>query len=166
MPAPSKYRNIHRLNINIERDMFNDFKDLCWDERKSISDKINELILETVEKKAFGDQTPIKISYNRPQQKASPMSQSDIRLWLPRNEALLMAKRYPLDAIQWQHLSQTFSIIARKVQTGYLWRVGWRKKTTPSATGNNWHILLWALRQRDHVQKILRARLTHNKTAL
>ena len=80
MVATTKYRNIHRFNVNIEKDRFNDFKDLCWEERKSISDKINELIIETVEKKALGDQTPINVSYGKEQEK--PLQQQPQQLTL------------------------------------------------------------------------------------
>lgn len=119
MPAPSKYRNIHRLNINIEKDMLNEFRDLCWEERKSLSDKINELIVETVEKKVVGSQNPLNISYGIQEEKPS-VSQCDIRHWLPRHDAIAMARRMNLSANDYEHLSQTFEIIARKVKTGYL----------------------------------------------
>lgn len=69
MPAPNKYRNIHRLNVNIEKDMLNEFRDLCWSEKKTLSDKINELIVETVEKKALGERNPIDVQYGIPEKK-------------------------------------------------------------------------------------------------
>jgi hypothetical protein len=71
MPAANKYRNGRRVNLYVENDMLNDFKDICWSERKTLTDKINELIIETVEKKAKGDHTPIKVSYARKENKSS-----------------------------------------------------------------------------------------------
>ena len=118
MAPPTKYRRgIHRVLFNMERDMHKEFQELCWSERKTVSEKLNELIMEVIEKKALGDQTPINISYGKEQDKPS---QSDIRQWLPREDAIRMAAAVSMDSKQWRHLGETCQIIARKIDTGYL----------------------------------------------
>jgi hypothetical protein len=61
--ASKKYRHRLYVGFNFEQDRIKEFEDLCWRERKTMSDKLNEMISEQLEKNAVGLNNPIKISY-------------------------------------------------------------------------------------------------------
>lgn len=65
MPAPKKYRNTTPFLFNAEVDRFNEFKDLCHRERKSTAQKLNELIVQTIETDGIGKDNPLRISYGQ-----------------------------------------------------------------------------------------------------
>lgn len=68
MPAPKKYRNTTPFLFNPELDRFNEFKDLCHRERKSVAEKLNELIVHAVERDGIGENNPLGITYGPPVQ--------------------------------------------------------------------------------------------------
>lgn len=105
------------MTLSVEKDRWKDFEELCYKERKSVSLKIAEMLEEELEKKALGESNPIRISYGTEKEKPS---QSDIRIWLSRDDAVRMAAAVPMDSKQWRHLGETCQIIARKIDTGYL----------------------------------------------
>ena len=49
MAPPKVYRSIKRFCINTDDNMFKEFEEICWHERKSATQKLNELIIQTVE---------------------------------------------------------------------------------------------------------------------
>jgi hypothetical protein len=112
--------------------MFKEFEEICFQERKSVTQKLNELITKTVENNGIVGGEEIN-SLNLPygnggngkyQQQQQQRSQCDIRLWIPYNEALVMARRMVagnrLNADDCAHLAKTFQTIERKIRTGYL----------------------------------------------
>lgn len=126
MPAPRRYRSIRRLALNVESDMLKEFEDLCWNERKSVTDKINELIEQTVrgngkDALAFalgnGNGNGHTTKHQQP-------SQYDIRLWIPYKNALEMVRdqvrKQRLDTKEQKLVGETLQIIGRKLTTGYL----------------------------------------------
>lgn len=112
-----EYRTRTTITVNAELDILKDIKELCEKERKSLSEKINELMIGELEKKALGDYTPINVSYNKAEEK--PL-QSDIRQWLDKKQAIIMARKSNLSLQEWHHLKDIICIIDRKVTTGYL----------------------------------------------
>src|ERR671910_913128 len=72
MPAPKKYRNTTPFLFNPELDRFNEFKDLCHRERKSVAQKLNELIVQAIESDGIGKDNPLGISYGPPVQQKIP----------------------------------------------------------------------------------------------
>jgi hypothetical protein len=63
LPAPKKYRNTTPFLFNPELDRFNEFKELCHREKKSISEKLNELIVQAIETDGIGEDNPLGIMY-------------------------------------------------------------------------------------------------------
>jgi hypothetical protein len=114
-----EYRDRIIKTLNFEQQIYKEFEQLCQEENVYPSQKLQELMLETLQKKVVG-QNPLNVLYGIEAKKPSSVEQSDIRLWLPRNDAIKMAKHVRMDERQWLHLSETCRIIARKVQTGYL----------------------------------------------
>ena len=68
MPAAKKYRNTTPFLFHPELDRFNEFKDICHRERKSVAQKLNELIIQTVERDGIGENNPLGITYGPPVQ--------------------------------------------------------------------------------------------------
>ncbi|HYZ60228.1 MAG TPA: hypothetical protein VE544_11280, partial [Nitrososphaeraceae archaeon] len=68
MPAPKKYRNTTPFLFNPELDRFNEFKEICHRERKSVAQKLNELIIQTIETDGIGESNPLGITYGPPVQ--------------------------------------------------------------------------------------------------
>lgn len=83
MPADRKWRHPVHKTLNFETDRYKEFQDLCWSERKSVSEKIDEMITETLEKKVMGSQNPINVSYGEEQEK--PL-QLDLTQWIDHVE--------------------------------------------------------------------------------
>lgn len=87
----------------------------------SFSEFIVSLLKEQTRKKIVGpSENPIGVLYNIYNVEKQKPLQSDLRDWLPRNEAIKKASKMPLDTKQWDHLAQTFHIIADKKRSGYL----------------------------------------------
>jgi hypothetical protein len=63
MPAAKKFRNRLYVGFNFEADRIREFEEICWRERKSMSEKLNEMVEEQLEKNVAGLNNPIKISY-------------------------------------------------------------------------------------------------------
>jgi hypothetical protein len=68
LPAPKKYRNTTPFLFNAELDRFNEFKELCHKEKKSVQEKLNELIIQTIETDGIGKDNPLGITYGPPVQ--------------------------------------------------------------------------------------------------
>jgi hypothetical protein len=68
MPAPKKYRNTTPFLFNAELDRFNEFREICRKENKSVQEKLNELIVHEVETAGIGENNPLGITYGPPVQ--------------------------------------------------------------------------------------------------
>jgi hypothetical protein len=67
MVRPKTYHDRTSTSISFERQMLNEFLELCRTERKTFSEKVSEMIQEQLEKEknAIGsDSNPINICYN------------------------------------------------------------------------------------------------------
>jgi hypothetical protein len=73
-----EYHTRTTITVNAELDILKEIKELCEKERKSLSEKINELFIEELEKKVVGCKNPLNVSYN--QQEEKPF-QSDLIAW-------------------------------------------------------------------------------------
>jgi hypothetical protein len=104
--------------ISFERDRLREFEEQCTEANISVSEGVRQLVDQELEKKAEGEcPNPCNISYITYSNKSS---QSDLRDWLPRKEAIDKAKKMPLGISDWKHLKETFQIIYDKKRTGYL----------------------------------------------
>ena len=63
MPAPKKYRNTTPFLFNPELDRFNEFREICRKENKSVQQKLNELIVHEVEIAGIRENNPLGITY-------------------------------------------------------------------------------------------------------
>lgn len=108
--------------------MFKEFEEVCWRERKSVTQKLNELIEQTVRvngniKDALAFALGNGGNGNGKQQQGQP-SQSDIRQWLVYKSSLEMVReqvrRQRLDTKEQKRVGETLQIIGRKLTTGYL----------------------------------------------
>lgn len=62
--APLKrFRTKRLLTFNAELDIVKEFEEICHNERKSITEKLNELIVHTVERAGIGENNPLGITY-------------------------------------------------------------------------------------------------------
>jgi hypothetical protein len=66
-----EYRARTTITLNAELDILREIKELCEKERKSLSEKVNELFIGELEKKAVGEANPIKIPYGLDREKPS-----------------------------------------------------------------------------------------------
>jgi hypothetical protein len=74
-----EYHTRTTITVNAELDILKEIKELCEKERKSLSEKINELFIEELEKKVVGCKNPLNVSYN--QQEEKPL-QTDLTQWI------------------------------------------------------------------------------------
>lgn len=81
MPAPKKYRNTTPFLFNAELDRLNEFKAVCHKEKKSVQEKLNELIIQAVERAGIGENNPLGITYGPPvQQKISNFTNNPLEV--------------------------------------------------------------------------------------
>ena len=119
------HEQVSRMH-SFERDRYREFEQLCKEKDVSVSEGLRMLIEGELEKKVKGDlvePNPLNLPRNTiDTYVCNPKnpSQSDLREWLPRKEAINKAKRIPLDVNDWRHLKETFQIIYDKKRTGYL----------------------------------------------
>lgn len=52
----------------MEADVFNEFEEICHKERKRIAEKLNELVVQTVETNGLCESNPLGITYGPPAQ--------------------------------------------------------------------------------------------------
>ncbi len=135
MAPPKTFRAIKPVHFNAEFDRFKEFEEICSQERKTVTQKFNEFIIQTIERNSIAENDmpkenisclgytpkPVQQKINGiQQQEQQQLQQSDLRMWLPRTQAFKMARKVPMDAQQWIHLGETCRIIAEKIRTGYL----------------------------------------------
>jgi len=109
--------------VSFERDRLREFEEYCTQSKISVSQGVRELLEEFLEKKALGESrepNPCHISYITYTTHQEKPSQSDLRDWLPRTQAIKRAKILPFSSGEWSHIAETFNIIAQKKRTGYL----------------------------------------------
>src|SRR5690242_4343037 len=64
MVRPKLYHDRTSTSLSLEKQMLADFLDLCHKERKTLTEKLNEMVQEELEKNAIGNETnPIAIPY-------------------------------------------------------------------------------------------------------
>jgi len=126
-----QFHERRQIIISVEKDRWNEFVELCDKERKSQSLKIDEILINELQKNPLGEEvgpraSPLaniekyKKTNKRSSHKELDPAQCDLRSWLPRDMAYKMAKTVNLDSNQWKHLGETFIQIAMKKRTGYL----------------------------------------------
>lgn len=127
-----QFRDRIQVLISVERDRWSEFVDQCDKERKSSSLKIDEMLVGELQKNPLGEEIGPRLSplanierHQRTNKRfqlkaANDKDQSHISEWLPRTQAIKMAKTAGLSHSQWDHLGVTCHIIARKIKTGYL----------------------------------------------
>lgn len=73
------YRDRSQLFISAEKDILKEFQELCDKERKSVSLKLNEMMLEEVQKNPLGPVAgnPINIEFNNQSIKSSNVESLD-----------------------------------------------------------------------------------------
>lgn len=76
-------------------------------------------MIEELQKKVVGCQNPLNVSYRKQEEKPS-YSQSDLRLWINKKEALHNARRQRYSSEELKYIIENLQIIHRKVETGYL----------------------------------------------
>lgn len=57
------YRQRGQMLISAEQNLIEEFQELCWKERKSMSVKFTELMQEELQKNEVGQSNPLNISY-------------------------------------------------------------------------------------------------------
>lgn len=108
-----EYRNRTVFTSNAELDVLNEIKELCRKERKTLSEKINELFIEELEKKAVGETNPLGISYGRQEEKPSL---GTLDAWIRRTDAIQLIKGVDADIAE--HIGINMIIAARFKKTG------------------------------------------------
>lgn len=110
-----EYRTRTTITINAELDILKEIKDLCEKERKSLSEKINELFIGELEKKVVG-QNPLNISYDIQREKPSL---GTLDAWISRTEAIRLIKKID-DADTCEHIGKNLIVAARFKRTGII----------------------------------------------
>ena|SRR5690242_5931090 len=64
MVRERRYKRSTSFLMNTDYDVLEDFRKLCSNERKDVSEKLNELIREELQKNVVGVGTPINIPYS------------------------------------------------------------------------------------------------------
>lgn len=85
MTKRKSFRNRTQANLQVERDRWLEFIELCDKERKSVSLKIDEMLAEELQKNALGAQTPINILYGIEKEKPLPVTLDE---WMQRIESI------------------------------------------------------------------------------
>ncbi|HSX48667.1 MAG TPA: hypothetical protein VLE44_00215 [Candidatus Saccharimonadales bacterium] len=63
MVRPRTYHDRTSTSLSFEKQMLNEFLELCRTERKSISEKVTEMIQQELEKNVIGLNNPINVGY-------------------------------------------------------------------------------------------------------
>lgn len=63
MVRPKTYHDRTSTSVSFEKQLLNEFNELCVKERKTLSEKIGELVQEQLEKNAVGISNPIGLRY-------------------------------------------------------------------------------------------------------
>lgn len=63
MVRPKTYHDRTSTSLSFEKQMLNEFMELCWRERKTVSEKVTEMMQQELQKNVMGLTNPIKISY-------------------------------------------------------------------------------------------------------
>lgn len=80
-----EYRSRTTITVNAEVDILKEIKELCEKERKSLSEKVNELFIGELEKKVKGSLNPLNVHYGIQEEK---LSFGTLDQWLTRDKAL------------------------------------------------------------------------------
>jgi transcription initiation factor TFIID subunit TAF12 len=138
------------VHFRVPTSKYNAFIDIIAAEEKTQTEDLTEYVIHRVEQKRIEQNpvsqkpvseaisclgyTPKPVQQQLPvhqpqqqkqqqvQQQQQQLQQSDLRMWLTpmMADAIQMAKKQPLDAIEWTHLARTVATIARMKREGSL----------------------------------------------
>lgn len=109
------FHNKKGIYLFVEQSYWNDFIDVCDSERKTVSRKFNEMVAEEIQKKAVGEDTPIRIKYGKGKNNPFPF-QMRLDAWTTRHAAVQNIK--DMDAQMIENIGLNMIYASRFKKTG------------------------------------------------
>ena len=81
MARPKEYRTRIAATLNFEMNVYEEFQDLCKKEEISVSKRLQDIMVEEIQKNALGSHNPIGVLYNLYNNKPNKSCQSDLTQW-------------------------------------------------------------------------------------
>lgn len=82
MTRNKEYHTRVPKTLNFEMNVYEEFEELCKKESISISKKIQSFMVDEIQKNPSGDQTPIKITYRKQQNKPTQSVPITLDQWI------------------------------------------------------------------------------------